>query len=120
MRRQKKFYAWGYADEDLSSDEIKPWEAELAERYQLPGFDVTPAPKPEEITLRKPRVDVPSALQSIVQTDHLTRLEHSYGNWAALSSVLKVVDTLDPSPPTPLPSGEGGEVSEMVSQPFGE
>ena len=35
MRRQKKFYAWGYADEDLSADEIKPWEAELAERYRL-------------------------------------------------------------------------------------
>ena len=28
MRRQKKFYAWGYADEDLGPDEIKPWEAE--------------------------------------------------------------------------------------------
>jgi hypothetical protein len=27
---------------------------------------------------------------------------------------------LDPSLPTPLPSGEGGEVSEMVCQPFGE
>ncbi len=67
MRRQKKFYAWGYADEDLSADEIKPWEAELAERYRLPGFDVTPAPRPEEIVLRKPRVDVPSALQPIVQ-----------------------------------------------------
>ena len=79
MRRQKKFYAWGYADEDLSPDEIKPWEAEIAERYRLPGFDVTPAPKPEEITLRKPRVEVPSALQGMVQTDHLTRLEHSYG-----------------------------------------
>lgn len=79
MRRQKKFYAWGYADEDLSADEIRPWEAELAERYRVPGFDVTPAPKPEEITLRKPRVEVPAALQSIVQTDHLTRLEHSYG-----------------------------------------
>ena len=59
MRRQKKFYAWGYADEDLSPDEIKPWEAEIAERYRLPGFDITPAPKPEEITLRKPRVEVP-------------------------------------------------------------
>jgi len=54
MRRQKKFYAWGYADEDLSPDEIKPWEAEIAERYRLPGFDVTPAPKPEEITLSWP------------------------------------------------------------------
>ncbi len=79
MRRQKKFYAWGYADEDLSPDEIKPWEQEIAGRYGLKSFDVTPAPKPEEISLRKPRVDVPSALQSMVRTDHLTRLEHSYG-----------------------------------------
>ena len=79
MRRQKKFYAWGYADEDLSPEEIKPWEAEIAQRYGLNGFDVTPPPKPEEITLRAPRVAVPAALQSIVRTDHLTRLEHSYG-----------------------------------------
>ncbi len=79
MRRQKKFYAWGYADEDLSPEEIRPWEAELAQRYGVKSFDVTPPPKPEEITLRKPRVDVPTALQGIVRTDHLTRLEHSYG-----------------------------------------
>ena len=37
MRRQKKFYAWGYADEDLTPDEIAPWEAEIAERYGLNG-----------------------------------------------------------------------------------
>ena len=35
MRRQKKFYAWGYADEDLTPDEIEPWEAEIAQRYGL-------------------------------------------------------------------------------------
>ena len=52
---------------------------ELAARYGVSGFDVTPAPKADEITLRKSRVDVPSALQSMVRTDHLTRLEHSYG-----------------------------------------
>src|SRR5690349_14500718 len=63
MRRQKKFYAWGYADEDLSPEEIKPWEAEIAQRYGLNGFDVTPPPTPEEITLRASRVNVPSALQ---------------------------------------------------------
>ena len=45
MRRQKKFYAWGYADEDLTPEEIKPWEAEIAQRYGLNGFDVTPPPK---------------------------------------------------------------------------
>ena len=79
MRRQKKFYAWGYADEDLTPEEIKPWEAEIAQRYGLNGFDVTPPPKPEEITLRAPRVAVPDGLKDIVRTDHLTRLEHSYG-----------------------------------------
>ena len=79
MRRQKKFYAWGYADEDLTADEIRPWEAEIAKRYGINGFDVTPPPKADEITLRKSRVDVPAALQPIVRTDHLTRLEHSYG-----------------------------------------
>src|SRR5262249_9616754 len=79
MRRQKKFYAWGYADEDLSADEIKAWEAEIAQRYGLNGFDVTPPPTPDEITLRASRIAVPAALQSMVHTDHLTRLEHSYG-----------------------------------------
>src|SRR5215467_8567839 len=79
MRRQKKFYAWGYADEDLSADEIKGWEAEIAQRYGLNGFDVTPPPTPAEISLRPSRVAVPAALQSMVHTDHLTRLEHSYG-----------------------------------------
>jgi alkyldihydroxyacetonephosphate synthase len=79
MRRQKKFYAWGYADEDLTPEEIRPWEEEIAKRYGINSFDVTPPPKADEISLRKPRVDVPAALQSIVRTDHLTRLEHSYG-----------------------------------------
>src|SRR5260370_6887376 len=97
MRRQKKFYAWGYADEDLTQDEIRPWEAEIAERYGLNGFDVTPPPKPEEITLRAPRVAVPPALQSIVRTDHLTRLEHSYGK--AGFDTLRMFMRSVPNPP---------------------
>jgi alkyldihydroxyacetonephosphate synthase len=79
MKRQKKFYAWGYADEDLTPEEIKPWEADIARRYGVSAFDVTPPPRADEITLRAPRVTVPAALQAIVRTDHLTRLEHSYG-----------------------------------------
>ena len=97
MRRQKKFYAWGYADEDLTPDEIGPWEAEIAQRYGLNGFDVTPPPKAEEITLRAPRVAVPPALQSIVRTDHLTRLEHSYGK--AGFDTLRMFMRSVPNPP---------------------
>jgi alkyldihydroxyacetonephosphate synthase len=79
MRRQKKFYAWGYADEGLTAAEIRSWEAEIARHYHLSGFDVSPPPLADEISLRPPRVAVPAALQPIVRTDHLTRLEHSYG-----------------------------------------
>ena len=97
MRRQKKFYAWGYADEDLTPDEIAPWEAETAQRYGLNGFEVTPPPKAEEITLRAPRVAVPQALQSMVRTDHLTRLEHSYGK--AGFDTLRMFMRSVPNPP---------------------
>ena len=79
MRRQKKFYAWGYTDEGLTADEVKPWEADIAQHYGLSAFDVSAPPKTDEITLRVPRVTVPAALQPIVRSDHLTRLEHSYG-----------------------------------------
>ena len=79
MRRQKKFYAWGYADEDLTPEEIAAWEAPIARHYGLAGFDVTPPPLADEIALRAPRLAVPAALEAIVRTDHFTRLEHSYG-----------------------------------------
>ncbi len=79
MRRQRKFYGWGYADEDLSPEEIAPWEAEIAQRYGLDGFDVTPAPQVDEFELRTPRVSIPRALKKLVRDDQFTRLEHSYG-----------------------------------------
>src|SRR5689334_3358362 len=79
MARQKKFYAWGYADEELTADEIRSWEGDIAHYYNLSGFDVSPPPQADEIALRPSRVAVPAALQSIVRTDHFTRLEHSYG-----------------------------------------
>src|SRR5207245_11542127 len=106
MRRQKKFYAWGYADEDLSSEEIKPWEAEIAQRYGLNGFEVTPPPKPEEITLRPSRVKVTSARQSMRRTKHLTRLEHSYGNDGLDTTPICMRSV--PSPPAAVASPESG------------
>ena len=80
MRRQKKFYAWGYADEDLSSDEIKA----LGSRYRqaIRALRVrrhAAAQGRGDHAAGRPRRSVPSALQAIVRTDHLTRLEHAYG-----------------------------------------
>ena len=39
MVRQKKFYAWGYADEELTTDEIRSWEGDIARHYNLSAFD---------------------------------------------------------------------------------
>ena len=76
MRRQKKFYAWGYADEDLTPEEIKPWEAEIAGRYGLNGFDVTPPPRPEPIAHRErcqPRALDSAERQAILEVLHSER-----------------------------------------------
>ncbi|MEO1282041.1 MAG: FAD-binding oxidoreductase [Pseudomonadota bacterium] len=78
-RREKKFYGWGYADEGLSPAQIEPWEAEIAQRYGMDAFDVSPAPKAEDIELRESRTPIPSALKALVRTDRSTRLEHSFG-----------------------------------------
>ncbi len=60
-----------------------------------------PPPKADEIVLRKSRVEVPSALQAMVRTDHLTRLEHSYGK--AGFDTLRMFMRSVPNPPTRWP-----------------
>ncbi len=47
--------------------------------------------------MRKSRVEVPSALQAMVRTDHLTRLEHSYGK--AGFDTLRMFMRSVPNPP---------------------
>lgn len=77
--RRLKFWGWGFEDTLLSADEITRLEANYAKHLGISGFDVTPAPNAEEISLRKPRLDIPSSLQNICTTDHYERLLHSYG-----------------------------------------
>ena len=79
--RVKSFYAWGYEGEGATPGEIKAFDENLARRFRT-AFDVMPPPTVEEISLRLPRVWVPSSLAEIVSTDQRDRLEHSYGkNW---------------------------------------
>ena len=77
--RRRKFYGWGYADEGATPEEVRLLEKALAARFGIRSFDVTPAPRAEEITLRAPRLEVPAALKDMVSTGHLDRLEHCYG-----------------------------------------
>lgn len=77
--RARKFYAWGWADDGATAEEIARMERSVAARFGLAGFDVTPAPAPSEIALRKPRFSVPESLRDIVSFGHLDRLGHCYG-----------------------------------------
>src|SRR5262249_19288061 len=41
--------------------------------------DATPAPRTEDVSLRKPRVAAPGSLSEVCSSDHYERLLHSYG-----------------------------------------
>ncbi|MEO5862169.1 MAG: FAD-binding oxidoreductase, partial [Burkholderiales bacterium] len=63
--RRLKFWGWGFEDTLLSANEIALLEANYAKHLGVSGFEATPAPKAEEISLRKPRIEIPSSLQNI-------------------------------------------------------
>ncbi|HZR02609.1 MAG TPA: FAD-binding oxidoreductase [Burkholderiales bacterium] len=74
-----KFWGWGREDVVLSQAEIERLERAYAKRFGLSGYSVVPTPRAEDITLRKPRLEVPTALREVCSTDHYERLLHSYG-----------------------------------------
>ena len=79
MTSRLKFWGWGLEKDVLGADEVQRMEAAYAKRFGLGAFRVVPAPKAEEIQLRKPRVQAPGALADVCSTDHFERLLHSYG-----------------------------------------
>lgn len=74
-----KFWGWGREADLLSADEIAMLEAAYAQRLGIAHYEVTPQPQESDISLRAPRLTVPSALQAVCNTDHYERLLHSYG-----------------------------------------
>ena len=77
--RRLKFWGWGFEDTLLQANEIALLEANYAKHLGMSGFQAIHVPKAEEISLRKPRLDIPSSLQKVCMTDHYERLLHSYG-----------------------------------------
>src|SRR5260370_907837 len=73
------FWGWGLESEVLRPEEVSTLEATHAHRFGIAAFDVTPAPRAEEIRLRAPRVTPPVSLREVCSTDHYQRLLHSYG-----------------------------------------
>ncbi len=65
--RKLKFWGWGFEDTLLTANEIALLEGNYAKHLGMSGFQATPAPKAEEISLRKPRLEIPSSLQNFAR-----------------------------------------------------
>ncbi|RJF88142.1 FAD-binding oxidoreductase [Oleomonas cavernae] len=77
--RQRKFWGWGFADEGASEAEVGMLAGLAAQRFGVDSLGVVPPPAPEEISLGRPRVQVPASLAGIVTADHHARLVHALG-----------------------------------------
>ncbi|MGH8760320.1 MAG: FAD-binding oxidoreductase, partial [Burkholderiales bacterium] len=77
MQGRLKFWGWGLETEVLRAEEVSALEAAYALRFGIAAYDVTPAPRAEEIRLRAPRVTPPESLREVCSTEHYQRLLHS-------------------------------------------
>ncbi|MDQ6918977.1 MAG: FAD-binding oxidoreductase [Candidatus Dormibacteraeota bacterium] len=79
MARRRKFWGWGYEDEDLGRDEKENLAALLAARFGGGPLTVDEPPALAEITLRPPRVEPPASLRGLLTDDTYERAGHTYG-----------------------------------------
>lgn len=79
QERRRKFYGWGYEGDTVTPEELQEFEAAWTRLLGVEHFEATPFPTPEEISLRKPRVQLPASLREICTSDHYDRLYHTYG-----------------------------------------
>ena len=77
MSRRRKFWGWGYEDEDLTREEKENLAALLAARFGGGPLTVDEPPALEEIKLRPPRVTPPASLRNLLTDDAYERAGHT-------------------------------------------
>src|SRR5262249_22173457 len=77
--RRRKFWGWGYEDEGPTAEQQEKIAALLGARFGMAPPASRPAPRLEEIALRRPRVEPPATLAGICSTEPFDRAGHTYG-----------------------------------------
>ncbi len=95
--RRQKFWGWGWEDEGPSTEQQQRIAQLLSARFSLDAITIAPPPRIEEVTLRAPRVQAPSALIPICSDDPYDRLAHAYGK--AFRDVVRAFRRSYPNPP---------------------
>lgn len=77
--KRRSFFGWGYEDDVVSTEELSWFERVWSKLFQVDHFDPSPMPQESEVTLRSPRVSLPSTFEPFCTADKYHRLLHSYG-----------------------------------------
>jgi len=77
--RRLKLCGWGYEDDGLSAGETETLIGRLADRYDLGVAERRAPPPMDALSLPKPRLEAPAALQSFCTVDAYDRATHTYG-----------------------------------------
>ena len=75
---RRSFWTWGYVEDEPSQAQREQAAEDVSKRL---GVQVTPPPIPsiDDLSLREPRLTVPSALSQFVSTTKIDRVTHTYG-----------------------------------------
>jgi alkyldihydroxyacetonephosphate synthase len=83
---RRKFWGWGHEGDVLSPAEVQRLESRWAQQFKVSQFERTPPPIADEISLRPPRLTIPTHLLRLCTSEPYERLLHSYG-YSFLDSV---------------------------------
>ena len=76
---KRSFYGWGFEKDVVSAEELSWFERAWSNLFGVDGFNAAPMPRESEITLRAPRLSLPTALEPFSTNDKYDRLLHCYG-----------------------------------------
>ncbi len=78
MQGRRSFWTWGFERDEPSDEDRRKFAASWSKRLGKP-VEVPPIPALADITLRAPRIAIPSALQAWVTADKYERVVHTHG-----------------------------------------
>ncbi len=79
MDRRRKFWGWGFEDQQPPEDEVAAAAAGARGHLGFAPAEVERPARLEDIELRPPRIEPPGSLAHICAADRYERVTHSYG-----------------------------------------
>ncbi|MEV6316288.1 FAD-binding oxidoreductase [Streptomyces sp. NPDC051776] len=96
-RRRRKFWGWGYEDEQPGRAEVEETAALAREMLGFGDTEVRTPPRLQDIRLPEPGLAVPASLAGIFSADRYERVSHAYGK--SYRDVVRAFHGEFPNPP---------------------